>query len=80
MATDSLIDLDAAMLAIEDEWWPTAGAKEDAIRVVLGMKPSRYYQRLNRLLDAEAAVVHNPVTVNRLNRLRSAKSGPRLSL
>ena len=51
MALDSLTDLDTAMLEIEHQWWPTAGKKEDAIRHLLGMTPTRYYKRLNRLID-----------------------------
>jgi hypothetical protein len=74
MAVDSLTDIDTAMLAIEHEWWPTAGRKEDAIRDLLGMTPTRYYQRLNRLADSHAALAHDPVTVNRLRRLRSGRS------
>lgn len=70
---DSLTDLDTAMLEIEHHWWPTAGRKEDAIRDQLGMTPTRYYQRLNRLADTEAAMAHDAVTVNRVKRLRSKR-------
>lgn len=68
---DSLTDLDTAMLDIERQWWPTAGRKEDAIRDLLGMTPTRYYQRLNRLADTQSALARDPVTVNRIRRLRS---------
>ncbi|MCV7424394.1 DUF3263 domain-containing protein [Mycobacterium yunnanensis] len=71
MALDSLTHLDAAMLDLEHQWWPTAGQKENAIRDQLGMTPTRYYQRLTRLTDTEAALAHDPVLVNRLRRLRS---------
>lgn len=74
MALDSLTDIDAAMLELEQQWWPTPGRKEDAIRDLLGMTPTRYYQRLNRLIDTEAALAKDPVTVNRLHRLRSGGS------
>jgi hypothetical protein len=49
-----------------------AGAKEAAIRDDLGMTPVRYYQRLNQIVDTEAALAHDPVNVNRLRRIRSA--------
>lgn len=74
MALDSLTDIDAAMLELEHQWWPTPGRKEDAIRDLLGMTPTRYYQRLNRLIDTEAALANDPVTVNRLHRIRSGGS------
>ncbi|MEV5360992.1 DUF3263 domain-containing protein [Micrococcus luteus] len=71
MALDSLTDVDTAILDIEHQWWPTAGRKEDAIRDLLGMAPTRYYQRLTQLADTEAALAHDAVTVNRVRRLRS---------
>lgn len=75
MALDSLTDVNTAMLDLEQQWWPTAGATEDAIRALLGMSPTRYYQRLIRLASNQSALAHDPVTVNRVNRLRSAKRG-----
>lgn len=53
MALYSLTDLNAARLDLEHQWWPTAGREEDAIRDLLGMTPTRYYQRLNRLANTE---------------------------
>jgi hypothetical protein len=66
---DSLTDSDRAILDLEHAWWPTAGAKEDAIRR-MGMTPVRYYQRLNQLIDGEEALEYDAVTVRRLLRLR----------
>jgi hypothetical protein len=62
------------MLELEQQWWPTAGRKADAIRDLLGMSPTRYYQRLNQLVETatEAALAHSPLEVNRLRRIRSA--------
>lgn len=76
MAVDTLTDQDRAMLAIEARHWPTAGSKEEAIREQLQMSATRYYQLLNRLLDTEPALAHDPVTVNRLKRLRSRTGLP----
>lgn len=73
MALDPVTDVDAATLDIERQWWPTAGQKEAAIRDVLGMTPTRYHQRLNRIIDTEAALARDPVTVNRCLRLRSRR-------
>lgn len=68
---DSLTDQDRAILALEGEFWATAGGKEQAIRDTLGMSPIRYYRRLNQLVETEAALAHDPVLVNRLIRLRT---------
>lgn len=62
-----------AVLALERRSWPGAGAKERAIRERLGISPTRYYQLLNALLDDARALAHDPVTVNRLRRLREAR-------
>ncbi|TXS57743.1 DUF3263 domain-containing protein [Streptomyces sp. t39] len=53
------------------------GAKERAIREQLGMSPVRYYQLLNALLDDRRALAHDPVTVNRLRRVRDARRSRR---
>lgn len=65
-----LDDTDLAVLALERRTWPGPGAKERAVREELGLSPTRYYQRLNALLDDPAALAHDPVTVNRLRRRR----------
>ncbi|GAA2386668.1 hypothetical protein GCM10010420_06840 [Streptomyces glaucosporus] len=68
-----LSEEDKAVLAIERRGWPSPGAKERAIRERLGLSPTRYYQLLNALLDDPRALVHDPVTVNRLRRRRDAR-------
>ena len=74
---DELSDRDRAILDFERQWWKYAGAKEQAIRDSLGMPATRYYQVLNALIDRPAALVHNPMLVKRLRRLRSARHGAR---
>ena len=69
MAVDTLTDLQRSILAIEAQFWKTAGAKEDEIRSVLGLSATRYYQVLNQLLGCEAALAYDPVTVKRLRRI-----------
>ncbi|WP_286254161.1 DUF3263 domain-containing protein [Streptomyces graminofaciens] len=66
-----------AILAMERQGWPGPGAKERAIRERLGLAPVRYYQLLNALLDDQRALAHDPVTVNRLRRVREARRGER---
>uniref|UniRef100_A0AAU3GX61 DUF3263 domain-containing protein n=1 Tax=Streptomyces sp. NBC_01401 TaxID=2903854 RepID=A0AAU3GX61_9ACTN len=66
-----------AALAVERRSWPGPGAKERAIREELGISPVRYYQLLNALLDDRRALEADPVTVNRLRRVRDARRGRR---
>jgi hypothetical protein len=77
MAVDSLTDTDIAILDFEKQWWQTASAKEDAIREQLGLTPVRYYTRLADLLNSEAALAHDPVTVNRLRRIAQSRQEAR---
>lgn len=67
---DSLTDRDRAMLDLERGWWATPGGKETAIVARLGVSPVRYYQRLNRIVESTAALAYDPVTVNRMRRIR----------
>ncbi|MFE1309123.1 DUF3263 domain-containing protein [Streptomyces sp. NPDC058755] len=66
-----------AILALERRTFPGPGAKERAIREELGLPPVRYYQLLNALLDDERALSLDPVTVNRLRRVRAARRSER---
>ncbi|MGW0995137.1 DUF3263 domain-containing protein [Streptomyces sp. NPDC002520] len=66
-----------AVLALERRSFPGPGAKERAIREELGLPPVRYYQLLNALLDDERALAHDPVTVNRLRRVRESRRSER---
>ncbi|MFD5097799.1 DUF3263 domain-containing protein [Streptomyces albidochromogenes] len=68
-----LCERDRAVLAVERRSWPGPGAKERAVREQLGISPTRYYQLLNALLDDPRALAHDPVTVNRLRRVRDAR-------
>ncbi|PSJ24931.1 DUF3263 domain-containing protein [Streptosporangium nondiastaticum] len=68
-----LSELDLAVLALERRSFSGPGAKERAVRERLGMTPTRYYQLLGALLDDARALAHDPVTVNRLRRIRDAR-------
>ncbi|WP_409237811.1 DUF3263 domain-containing protein [Streptomyces sp. PA5.6] len=74
---DALSPRDRAVLALERRPWPGPGAKERAIREELGMVPVRYYQILNALLDDTRALAHDPITVNRLRRVRESRRDER---
>lgn len=65
------------ILALERRGFPGPGAKERAIREELGLAPVRYYQLLNALLDDVRALAHDPVTVNRLRRVREKRRSER---
>ncbi|MGW5868713.1 DUF3263 domain-containing protein [Streptomyces sp. NPDC055239] len=73
-----LSERDRAILALERRDWASGpGAKERAVREQLGLVPVRYYQLLNALLDDPRALAHDPVTVNRLRRVRESRRGER---
>ncbi|MER7229781.1 DUF3263 domain-containing protein [Streptomyces olivaceus] len=65
------------ILALERRGFPGPGAKERAIREELGLAPVRYYQLLNALLDDPHALAADPVTVNRLRRIRESRRAER---
>ncbi len=67
-------DTDQAILAFENEWWRGAGNKERVIRERFGLSTTRYYQRLNSLLDKPEALAEQPTLVNRLLRLRDSRA------
>jgi hypothetical protein len=77
MDQEQLDDRERAVLALERRGFPGPGAKERAIREELGLAPVRYYQLLNALLDDRRALAHDPVTVNRLRRVREQRRAER---
>ena len=81
-STGELTQREREILAFERQWWKYAGAKEQAIRELFDMSPTRYYQVVNRLIDKSAALEADPMLVKRLRRLRSGRqrlrSAPRL--
>ncbi|MCX4660977.1 DUF3263 domain-containing protein [Streptomyces sp. SID4919] len=70
---EGLGEREVGVLALERMSWASPGAKERAIRERLDMAPVRYYQLLNALLDDPRALAHDPVTVNRLRRVRTTR-------
>lgn len=75
--TARLSDRDEAILGFEREGWRHPGAKEEAIRREFGVSAARYYQLLNALIDSPAAIVHDPMLVRRLQRVRDARTSER---
>ncbi|GAA1797084.1 hypothetical protein GCM10009682_18420 [Luedemannella flava] len=76
-APPALTDQQREILTFERQWWRHAGAKEQAIRDLFGISPTRYYQSLNALLDNPAALSHDPTLVKRLRRLRATRQRSR---
>lgn len=75
---EQLTDEEKAILDFEGgPWWRYAGAKESAVRDRFGISATRYYQRLNTLIDQPAAQAHAPLLVKRLRRLRSQRQRQR---
>lgn len=70
-----MTDQDRAILDLERRFAnaPADGRKRQAIGSELSMTITRYHQILNRLLEDERALAYDPMTVNRLRRLRSAR-------
>jgi hypothetical protein len=65
------------ILSFERQWWKYAGAKEQAIKDLFDMSATRYYQVLNALIDRPEALVHDPMLVKRLRRLRTTRQRTR---
>ncbi|HVE63296.1 MAG TPA: DUF3263 domain-containing protein [Mycobacteriales bacterium] len=72
-----LSEREQAILAFERQWWKYAGAKEQAIRDLFDMSATRYYQVVNALIDRPEALIHDPMLVKRLRRLRATRQRTR---
>ena len=53
------------------------GAKEQAVRELFDMSPTRYYQVLNALMDKPEALAVDPLLIKRLRRLRTSRQRTR---
>ncbi len=65
-----LTDLERAVLDFEAKWWRHQGSKETAIREQFDLSETRFYQRINTLIDRPEALAYAPQTVKRLARVR----------
>ena len=72
-----LSETEREILAFERQWWKYAGAKEQAIKDLFDLSATRYYQVLNALIDRPEALVHDPMLVKRLRRLRTTRQRSR---
>ena len=69
----ALSEREVRILAFERNWWRQPGAKEQAIRDMLGLSATRYYQMLNELIDRPEALAFEPGLVKRLRRQRAKR-------
>ena len=74
---EELTERECEILSFERQWWKYAGAKEQAVRDLFDLSATRYYQVLNALIDRPEALVHDPMLVKRLRRLRSTRQRTR---
>ena len=65
---------DKAVLDFERSWWLVPGPKDRAVQEHLAMSAGRYYQILRGLLDDPNAMTYDPLTVRRLQKVRSARN------
>ncbi|GAA4968738.1 DUF3263 domain-containing protein [Kineococcus glutinatus] len=68
---------DVRILEFERQWWTYPGAKDQAVRELFDLTPTRYYQVLNALIDTPEALAQDPVLVKRLRRMRSTRQRAR---
>lgn len=76
-ATGGLSRRDLDILQFERQWWLYAGNKEQAIRDMFDLSPTRYYQVLNNVIDNAEALAAEPLLVRRLRRLRATRQKTR---
>lgn len=72
-------EVDRQCLIIEARWYRYGGAKVRDIRADLGLSPTQFYQRLNRLIRDPEAAAEFPVVVARLARMIEARAPYRRS-
>jgi hypothetical protein len=71
---DSLTDRQRDLLDFERAWrFRYGGTRDTAIRDLFGCSSTRYAQEVNAVIDLPGALVYDPVTVNRLRRLRDTR-------
>ena len=61
------------MLELAGARWRYAGSLEQSVRDELGVSLTRFWQLVGRLIDREDVLAHDPVTVNRLRRIRDGR-------
>lgn len=65
-----MTDVEKRMLELAGARWNYAGSLEQTVRDELGISLTRFWQLVGRMLDREDVMAYDPVTVNRLRRIR----------
>lgn len=78
--TDTLTDHEAALLTFERQTWRYAGAKATAVREGFGWSLTRHEQAVLALLDRPAALIADPQTVRRLQRVQDQRRARRIAV
>jgi hypothetical protein len=73
----ALTAADLEVLEFERTPWRYEGKKETAVLERFGHRLTRYYQRLNQVIDQPAAEVYDPALVHRLRGLRATRRASR---
>ncbi|QFP97006.1 helix-turn-helix DNA binding protein [Gordonia phage Suerte] len=69
-----MTDVDRRMLDLAGARWNYSGSLEQRVRAEFGISLTRFWQRVNTLLDDPEALAYAPQLVNRLRRIRSTRS------
>jgi hypothetical protein len=69
----ALTEEQRAVLEFAQRWYHRAGAREQAIRDELDMKPTQYAQVLNQLLDDADAMLEYPTLTRQLREQRERR-------
>ncbi len=70
-------EADQAVLKFAGKRWLHLGAQEQAIHDQFGWSPTRFWQRVNGLLDDPEAYLAEPQLVKRLRRIRDLRQKDR---
>ncbi len=68
-----LTETDRRILDFERDRSGDPAARQEAVRAEFGISATRYFQRLNLLLDEPAALAYDPLVVRRLRRERDRR-------
>lgn len=68
-----MTDEERRMLDLAGQRWNYPGSLEQKVRDEFGISLTRFWQRVNQLIDTEEALAYDPVVVNRLSRLRTPR-------
>lgn len=70
-----MTDDEKRMIDLAAQRWNFAGNLEQRVRDEFGMSLTRFFQRVNQLIDTREALEYSPHAVNRLRRIRSGRPG-----